>query len=56
VDELCVLKLQMLENTWHIIEYRLDILQATKDAHVDIQTVQTILIISYTFFICMFEM
>jgi hypothetical protein len=29
-------KLQMLENTWRETEYRLDILRATKGAHVEV--------------------
>jgi hypothetical protein len=36
VAEIQTISLQMLENTWRKIEYRLDILRVTKGAHVEV--------------------
>jgi hypothetical protein len=36
---------QMLENTWREIEYRLDILRATKGAHVEVVKHSAVLIL-----------
>ena len=36
IEVLATVNEEMLENTWHEIEYRLDILRATNGAHVEV--------------------
>ena len=50
-DAFATITKDMLENTWRVIDYRLDVLRATKGAHVEVYqcVVKKLIELSYIF-------